>query len=144
MNAQQRLEYRVRQAFLVFPFEDFACNCCGIVLAHPRMIMGFYGLSLRVDPKLIIVHSGYRCTAHNRAIGGSSHSRHMFGEAIDYHIEGFTLRDMYEIAKQIPEFRGFGVYKEWANPGLHNDVREYGAEWEQVGGIYRKGIEWNS
>ena len=35
----------------------------------------------------VIISSGYRCPALNRAVGGSNTSQHMKGEACDIHIE---------------------------------------------------------
>lgn len=43
----------------------------------------------------VIIHSGYRCAAVNSAVGGSNSSRHLRGEAADFHVSGFTV---YEVA----------------------------------------------
>lgn len=46
--------------------------------------------------KPIIISSGYRSRALNRAIGGSSKSQHMTGQAVDFEIPGidnYTLAD---------------------------------------------------
>lgn len=112
-----------------FPWSDFACKCCGVILVHPRFIVAYSRLVEFVNPSRVIVHSGYRCTAHNREIGGSSRSRHMFGMALDFHIVNMTLEDMHEIVCLIPEFKGIGQYPKWNNPGLHADVRTDRKEW---------------
>lgn len=44
----------------------------------------------------LIVHSGYRCLELNRAIGGALHSQHMRFEAADFHVTGFSLRDVFD------------------------------------------------
>jgi hypothetical protein len=36
----------------------------------------------------VVVHSGYRCPGLNAAIGGSTSSQHMRGEAADLHVAG--------------------------------------------------------
>ena len=36
----------------------------------------------------VVVHSGYRCPGLNAAIGGSTSSQHMRGEAADLHVVG--------------------------------------------------------
>lgn len=46
----------------------------------------------------VIVSSGYRSPAVNRAVGGSPKSQHMTGEAADFEIPGI---DNYELAKWI-------------------------------------------
>ena len=45
--------------------------------------------------KAVIVHSGYRSLAVNTAVGGNPRSQHVFGEAADFHVDGFTV---YEVA----------------------------------------------
>lgn len=48
--------------------------------------------------KPVIVSSGYRSPAVNRAVGGSSRSQHQFGQAADFTIPGI---DNYTLAKWI-------------------------------------------
>jgi hypothetical protein len=50
--------------------------------------------------KPIIIHSGYRCPALNKAIGGSLTSQHMKGQAADFHVHNMPN---YELAKWIDE-----------------------------------------
>lgn len=45
--------------------------------------------------KAVVIHSGYRSPALNAAIGGSQTSQHCRGEAIDFHVAGFSV---YEVA----------------------------------------------
>lgn len=44
----------------------------------------------------LAAHSGFRYGALNKAIGGSKSSQHMKGEAIDFHVVGHDLRDVFE------------------------------------------------
>lgn len=46
----------------------------------------------------LIISSGYRSPALNRAVGGAKNSQHMSGEAADFDIPGI---DNYELAKWI-------------------------------------------
>lgn len=50
--------------------------------------------------KSIIVHSGYRSVAVNAAIGGSKTSQHCKGEAVDFHVDGYSV---HEVAEWISE-----------------------------------------
>ncbi len=50
--------------------------------------------------KSLIVHSGYRSTAVNAAIGGSKTSQHCRGEAADFHVAGYSV---YQVATWISE-----------------------------------------
>lgn len=44
----------------------------------------------------IAVHSGYRSPAVNAAVGGSKTSQHMKGEAVDFHVDGVPLVDVFD------------------------------------------------
>ena len=48
----------------------------------------------------VMIHSGYRSLAVNTAVGGSPSSDHLLGEAVDFHVSGFTV---YEAAIWISE-----------------------------------------
>ncbi len=39
----------------------------------------------------VIIHSGFRSLAVNSAVGGSKTSQHLRGEAVDFHVQGFTV-----------------------------------------------------
>ncbi len=45
--------------------------------------------------KAVIVHSGFRCVALNKAIGGSRYSQHRKGEAADFHVRGEDLTEVW-------------------------------------------------
>lgn len=44
--------------------------------------------------KPVIINSGYRCPALNKAIGGATHSQHMQGQAADIHVAGMTTKEL--------------------------------------------------
>lgn len=53
----------------------------------------------------IIVTSGYRSPALNKAIGGSTTSQHMKAEAADFNVPGMTARELVDfIVKHHPGF----------------------------------------
>lgn len=107
----------------------FSCPCCNVTTMHPRLACALEKLMELFDPERLKVHSGYRCAEHNRTVKGSPTSRHLTGQAIDFHIIGVSLDDMHEVVSLIPEFRGIGKYPDWNNPGLHCDVRSERKEW---------------
>lgn len=43
--------------------------------------------------KPMIVTSGFRCSALNRAVGGVSNSQHTKGQAVDFHVNGMTIKE---------------------------------------------------
>lgn len=44
----------------------------------------------------LIVHSGFRCPALNKAVGGSKSSQHTLFEACDFHIVGVALKNIFD------------------------------------------------
>lgn len=52
----------------------------------------------------IIVGSGYRCEALNKAVGGAAHSQHKLGQAADIHTKSDSIEDnkkLFELIKQL-------------------------------------------
>jgi uncharacterized protein YcbK (DUF882 family) len=77
------------------------------------------------------INSGYRCEAHNRAVGGEPNSKHCEGIAADLSSEA-GWRAIYEAALRIPAITGIGVYPS-AN-FVHVDVRPEPARWAYIDG----------
>lgn len=44
--------------------------------------------------KSIVVHSGYRSPAVNTAVKGAASSQHCKGEAVDFHVQGFSVLEV--------------------------------------------------
>jgi len=59
--------------------------------------------------KPMIVLSGYRSPAHNRAVGGAPHSKHMLGTAFDIAMSNHDPV-AFEAAARAVGFLGFGFY----------------------------------
>ncbi|MBU1067679.1 peptidase M15 [Patescibacteria group bacterium] len=60
----------------------FACPCCGENRIDLRIENLFDQLEALAGEKLMIT-SGCRCEAHNRAVGGANTSSHLAGLAVD-------------------------------------------------------------
>jgi hypothetical protein len=54
--------------------------------------------------KTMVIHSGYRCPALNKAIGGSTTSQHMKGEAADFHVPGISNLELAQWIEQNVDF----------------------------------------
>lgn len=79
-----------------------------------------YLQALRDDIGLPInINSGFRCKTHNTKVGGASSSKHMEGIAADVSCPGLTPYQLASYAKNIPQFKGIGVYSGW----VHLDTR---------------------
>jgi len=68
----------------------------------------------------LVVLSGYRTSAHNRAIGGARASQHVEGRALDLlPPRGWTVTQLAAVVAGVPAVRGIGVYPTF----VHLDVR---------------------
>lgn len=45
--------------------------------------------------KPVVVTSGYRCEALNKAVGGVPNSQHMLGEAVDFYVPTVPLSEVF-------------------------------------------------
>jgi uncharacterized protein YcbK (DUF882 family) len=118
-----------------FSTSEMQCKCgCGKCLLDPALIPALEALHA-LGPEAIFVDDGYRCEAHNAAVGGVPHSEHPKGEAADVRIGSLSLQEQYDRAKQVPAFAngGIGVYSE---NFLHVDVRAGKARWARKNGVY--------
>ena len=56
-------------------------------------------LELLFHFKGLVHHSGFRCLDLNTLLKGQKHSQHLVGNALDFHVEGFSLQETYTIIK---------------------------------------------
>ena len=72
-----------------FHLKEFACKCggkfadCRRIVVTPALLDLAQAIRDRFYPQGLLVVSGYRCPAHNRAVGGAPASYHVKGMAID-------------------------------------------------------------
>lgn len=119
-----------------FSDQELACPCCGVNLCTGPLVNALEALRAEVGLP-ITVNSGYRCGPHNQAVGGEPNSYHVRGMAADVKVKGIAPTELYEIARRIPAFGGFGVAKTF----LHVDVRTQKARW--CYDEYGKQCAWN-
>lgn len=75
----------------------------------------------------IVVTSGVRCEAHNKAIGGAAESYHVKGMAADIYVPRMDMKILQKVIENSGLFGGIGVYKSW----IHVDVRKGKARWQK-------------
>ncbi len=68
--------------------------------------------------KPVYVTSGYRCPAHNTAVGGVPRSQHMAGEACDIHAD--SPAENLKLAKILAQQNHFDQMILYVNPGSMN------------------------
>ena len=125
--------------------KEYQCNCCGKLppsfdIDNPNPIF----LELFDDFSIIreafgkpIPVSGYRCKRHNKAIGGSYLSAHMFGVALDCKTGSQAESERFAaiVEEKCPELR-MGVYKTWCH--IDNAYRIF----PRASTHWRKGARW--
>lgn len=110
-----------------FDSSEFVCRHCGSLGPgiSPKLIAKLETLRERIEQP-IYISSGYRCPAHNKAIGGASRSQHLKGTAADIVAKGSTPAQLKAACELTFGYRsGIGLY-----PGfVHVDVRNGHARW---------------
>lgn len=118
-----------------FDRAELACRHCGALVIADSLVEALEELRRDIGVPIIIA-SGYRCQAHNAAIGGARDSRHMCGDAADIIVHQLPMSRLFLRAAGVPRFHngGIGIY-----PGrafMHVDTRPGRARWGQINGVY--------
>lgn len=74
------------------------------------------------------INSGYRCKAHNQAVGGKPDSQHVLGKAADIQSDRLNGKELSYFANQVDSFFAGGIGT--GATFIHVDVRDYSARWE--------------
>lgn len=114
-----------------FYVSEFACHgngCCGIVMIDDKLVAYLQQIRDHFG-KPITINSGYRCSTHNKNIGGASNSYHTKGMAADIVVDGVAPAEVAKYAESIGVL-GIGLY-ETAKDGyfVHIDTRTTKAFW---------------
>ena len=110
-----------------FRMEEFQCPCCGKEDMDLDLLENLDALRGRLGTPLVIT-SGYRCKAHNKAVGGarktknSLGSMHLYGKAVDIAAGAHTAYRIITLANQYG-FRGIGVQQKGSGRFIHLDNR---------------------
>jgi zinc D-Ala-D-Ala carboxypeptidase len=97
--------------------QRFACKCCGKNWIDPRLVELVRRLEERIGQRLKI-NSGYRCEAHNAAVGGSETSSHLKGLAVDVAVDGSRQRYQIIHAAIQEEIHRIGIGRSF----IHMDI----------------------
>ena len=113
-----------------FKLREFQCkgvNCCGnAVILHKLLLDRLQAMRTEAGHPLVI-NSGYRCPAHNRAIGGASRSKHLEGMAADIRIPAISHGDLVKLVEK--HFKGQGGIG-YASSYMHVDTGP-AREWQE-------------
>lgn len=98
-------------------------------LPPPWILDNLYRLANRLQvvrdllDKPLVITSGYRTEAHNRAIGGAKKSLHLSGMAADVVVPGIPAKEVQKFLRNWSG--GLGLYGTFT----HLDIRPYRARW---------------
>lgn len=109
-NAQQKLSNNFRVG-------EFVCKCgqCGKALVDQALVERLQQIRDHFDAPVNIT-SGYRCKAHNTAVGGDPNSSHMQGMAADIVVPGTAPQEVAKYAESIGVQR-IGLYDSFVHIG---------------------------
>jgi len=109
-----------------FSRREFECPCgCAFDTADHELLMVLEKLRTFFNAH-VAVSSGCRCRQHNRLINGSLYSKHLWGQAADIQVEGYSPKLVADyLEDNYPDKYGIGRYP----AHTHIDVRRQKARW---------------
>jgi uncharacterized protein YcbK (DUF882 family) len=94
-----------------FKSTEFDCKCkgyCSTTLIDKELVIYLQRIRNHFG-KAVVINSGYRCSKHNKAVGGASASRHLKGSAADIVVKGVKPLEVAKYCEAIG-IKGIGLY----------------------------------
>ena len=111
-----------------FTRDEFVCRCgCDKVDMDTDFMEWLQFLRTELDHPMTI-SSGFRCSAHNQAVGGTENGPHTTGKAADIAIDGVWADALLELAIKHGA-RGKGIKQHGDGRFLHLDLLTRKATW---------------
>jgi uncharacterized protein YcbK (DUF882 family) len=76
--------------------------------------------------KAVTITSAYRTPKHNKSVGGTTYSQHLYGKAADIKVQGIAPSEVAKYAETLLDEGGIGIY----NTFTHIDVRSTKSRWQ--------------
>ena len=107
-----------------FRSTEFACKCgrCKTALVDDVLVAQLQAIRNHFG-KPVNITSGYRCAAHNKAVGGDPNSSHMQGMAADVVVTGVKPGEVAKFAESMGIVR-VGLYDSFVHIGS-GDVKRF-------------------
>ena len=109
-----------------FNSTEFDCHgngCCSKTLIDSQLVDLLQKIRNRFGCA-VTINSGYRCAAHNKAVGGAAGSYHTKGQAADIAVKGVKPAEVAKYAESIG-IKGIGLYDNF----VHIDTRTAKSFW---------------
>lgn len=115
-----------------FNSTEFDCHgsgCCSKTTLDTKLVEYLQQIRDRFGAP-ITISSGYRCSKHNKKVGGASGSRHTKGSAADIVVKGIAPAEVAKYAESIG-ILGIGLYeaKDCGDDFVHIDTRTTKSFW---------------
>jgi hypothetical protein len=113
-----------------FHSTEFRCKCgCGVIKIDENLVNKMEDVFTKLNASKCIISSGYRCSKHDKAVGGSGYGQHTKGLAADciyYDKEGKIIPSKYVIcaAYDLGQLKGIAKIN---NNYSHLDNRSSGS-----------------
>ena len=100
-----------------FSASELMCPCCGFGADRmsPSMLQMAEEIRAENGGKPMIVSSAYRCAKHNAEVGGVANSHHLYGQAMDVHINGVPASTIVAQAKRRGSPDAYAMNANWAH-----------------------------
>lgn len=108
-----------------FTPKEISCKGDGLIVINKEALDALQRLRMLVG-KPIIINSGYRSAAYNKAVGGAKNSYHMKGMAFDIRLTPDVKREKIHQFASSAGFNGIGDYDTF----VHVDTRETKYYWD--------------
>lgn len=109
-----------------FKLSEFACkgsDCCTSVKVDSKLVTFLQKIRDHFG-KAVTINSGYRCSTHNKKVGGTTGSYHTKGQACDIVVSGVKPIEVAKYAESIG-ILGIGLYDTF----VHIDTRTKKSFW---------------
>jgi len=127
MYMKQKQEKQKMKLSEHFNDYEFECHCgkCALTPPPKKLLRVLEDVRSHFG-KPVTIMSGYRCEAHNTAVGGAKRSKHKLGIASDIIVSGVAPHKVHKhLTTKYPNKFGIGRYGYFT----HIDVRKNKARW---------------
>lgn len=122
-NYKKGSAVRLSANFTSAEFDCHGAGCCDCTKIDTALVERLQRIRNHFG-RATVINSGYRCAAHNKAVGGASASRHLKGQAADIAVSGVAPAEVAKYAEHIG-IKGIGLYSNF----VHVDTRTLKSFW---------------